>query len=235
MRILISLLFPLCYLTASAQSFKFPVVPAHGKTIKTLIPTQWKVIDSVYGDLNGDKIGDLALIFEFYASVKENRAYGDNTTELITEIQRPRILAIYFKTGRNYKLAIQNNDFILRSQEGGAMPDPLRPMSIRNEKLVLEFEGGGNWRWKLNYSFGYQGNEWRLIQARNYAYHISSGETNEKQYDFLNGTRKVISGKTGHDKTNNETHEGAFQVKTLRTLSSFKKPWTWEIGPDEYL
>jgi len=235
MRILLSLLLPLCYLTALAQSFKFPVVPAQGKTIKALIPTQWKVIDSVYGDLNGDKTADLALIFEFYASVKENRAYGDNTTELITEIQKPRILAIYFKSGRNYKLVTQNNDFILRSQEGGAMGDPLRPMSIKDDKLSFAFEGGGNWRWKLNYSFKYQDNDWQLTKAGNYAYHNSSGEMNDKQYDFVNKKRTVVSGTIENKDANNEKIEQPLPLKTMRTFQSFKKPWTWEIGRDEYL
>lgn len=235
MRISISLLLLLCCFAAPAQSFKFPVVPAQGKTIKALIPTQWKVIDSVYGDLNGDKTEDLALIFEFYASVKENRAYGDNTTELITEIQKPRILSIYFKSGRTYKLVTQNNNFILRSEEGGAMGDPLRPLSIADNKLNVAFEGGAGWRWKLNYSFKYQDNEWALTKAGNYAYHAGSGEMNDKQYDFVNKKRTVTSGNMDNKGAGNEKFEQPLPVKTLRTFQSFKKPWTWEIGPDEYL
>jgi hypothetical protein len=234
MRISISLLFLLCCLTAPAQNFKFPTVAAQGRTIKSLIPTQWKAIDSVYGDLNGDKSEDLALIFEFYAQVKENRAYGDNSTELITEIQRPRILAIYFKSGRNYKLITQNNNFILRSEEGGAMGDPLRPLSIADNKLNFAFEGGSGWKWKLNYSFQYQGNDWQLTKAGNYAYHDGSGEMNDKQYDFVNRKRRVISGKI-NDKSHQETRENGLEINDLRTFSSFKKPWTWEIGNDEYL
>jgi hypothetical protein len=234
MRISISLLLLLCCFAAPAQSFKFPVVPAQGKTIKALIPTQWKVIDSVYGDLNGDKSEDLALIFEFYASVKENRAYGDNTTELITEIQKPRILSIYFKSGRNYKLITQNNNFILRSEEGGAMGDPLRPLSISDNKLNVAFEGGAGWKWKLNYSFKYQDNDWQLTKAGNYAYHAGSGEMNDKQYDFVNKKRTVTSG-TIEDKNNQQRMENTLKTNNLRTFSSFKKPWTWEIGPDEYL
>ena len=235
MRILINLLFLCCCLTAPAQNFKFPAVPAQGKTIKALIPAQWKVIDSVYGDLNGDKTEDLALILEFYASVKENRAYGDNTTELITEIQRPRVLTIYFKAGRNYKLITQNNNFILRSEEGGAMGDPLRPLSIADNNLNFAFEGGSGWKWKLNYSFKYQGNDWQLTKAGNYAYHNSSGEMNDKQYDFVNKKRVVISGTVDNKDADNEKMEQPLSVKTLRTFQSFKKPWTWEIGPDEYL
>lgn len=226
----------LCSATlASAQSFKHPAVPIQGKNIRSLTPSQWKVIDSVKGDLNNDRAEDLALIFEFYAAVKENRAYGDNTTELITEVQKPRILAIYFKSGKNYKLVTQNNNFILRAEEGGAMGDPIRPMEIRDRQLQLAFEGGAGWRWKLNYNFRYQNNEWVLISAGNCAYHAGSGEMNDKQYDFVNKKRLVTSGNIEDNNGNNERREQILPVKTLRTFSSFKKPWTWEIGPDEYL
>ncbi|MEJ2882037.1 hypothetical protein [Pedobacter sp. GR22-6] len=235
MKIKMILLLLVAGATSQAQSFKYPTLIQQGKTIKSLAPTQWKAVDSVYGDLNNDQVEDLAVIFEFYAAVKENRAYGDNTTELITEIQRPRILAIYFKSGKSYRLATQNNHFILRSEEGGSMGDPLRPMSIRDNKLNIGFEGGGNWRWKLNYSFRYQGSDWLLTNANNYAYHTASGEMNDKQYDFVKGTRKMISGKTGSGDTDQIASERAFPLKKMRSLSNFKKPWTWEIGPDEYL
>ena len=231
----IILFLVLCSNLAFAQPFKYPVLNPQGKSIKTLIPPQWKVIDSVYGDLNNDKVDDLALILEFYAAVKENRAYGDNTTELITEIQRPRILAVYFKSGRNYRLATQNNNFVLRAEEGGEMGDPLRPLSITSNKLNLAFEGGGNWRWKLNYSFKYIENDWRLTNANNYAYHRASGEMNDKQYDFLANKRVVITGTIGDNLSLNEKVEQPLKVKSKRTLLNFKKPWTWELGPDEYL
>ena len=235
MRIKSTLFILLITVGAKAQSFKYPVLNAQGKTIKSLSPSQWKVVDSVYGDLNNDKVEDLALIYEFYAKVKENRAYGDNTTELITEIQRPRILAIYFKSGKTYRLAAQNNNFILRSEEGGTMGDPLRPLRIADNKLMLSVEGGGNWRWKLNYSFKYQNKDWLLTNANNYAYHNGSGEMNDKQYDFVKKRRKTISGKTGSGTEDQVAMEQPFPMKALRTFSNFKKPWTWEIGPDEYL
>lgn len=235
MRAIILLLLIAITGSAFPQSFKYPVMNAQGKSIKSLLPPQWKVVDSVYGDLNNDQVADLALIIEFYAAVKENRAYGDNTTELITEIQKPRILAVYFKSGRNYKMIAQNNNFVLRSEEGGAMGDPLRPMSITDNKLSLAFEGGGNWRWKLNYSFKYLNKDWQLINANNYAYHSSSGEMNDKHYDFLSKKRVVTTGKIDNSLLLNETTEQPLTLKGLRTFSNFKKPWTWELGPDEYL
>lgn len=234
MRTITFLLFLALTGHAFAQSFKYPVLNPRGKSIKELLPPQWKVIDSAYGDLNNDKIDDMALIIEFYAAVKENRAYGDNTTELITEIQRPRILAIYFKSGRTYKIVTQNNNFVLRSEEGGSMGDPLRPMRISSNKLNLAFEGGGSWRWKLNYSFKYSNKEWQLTNANNYAYHSTSGDINDKQYDFLTKKRTTTTSKSDSPLVSRSTEE-ALTLKSLRTLSNFKKPWTWELGPDEYL
>ncbi|RYG18608.1 MAG: hypothetical protein EOO07_08570, partial [Chitinophagaceae bacterium] len=88
-----------------------------------LTPKNWKVIDTAHGDLNNDKAEDLVLILEHLMPVAENRAYGDNETELIKEFQKPRVLAIYFKNKQtgSYSFALQNNNFILRANEGGSM------------------------------------------------------------------------------------------------------------------
>lgn len=230
------LFFLLCHTAIYAQPFKFPVLPEYGKSLESLIPSNWTVIDSVSGDLNNDKIKDMAFVIEFYRPVKESRAYGDNETEIITEVQKPRILAIYFRRSTNgaYRMVTQNNNFILRSEEGGEMGDPLRPAKITANQLMLSFEGGGNWRWKLNYSFKYADKDWQLTHANNYAYQNGSGEMNDKQYDFVNKKRKTISGKINGAATN-DTFEQPLIIKTLRTFNSFKKPWTWEINRDEFL
>lgn len=237
MKIKLVLFFLLCHTAIYAQPFIFPELPASGKSLASLTPSNWKVIDSVYGDLNNDNINDMALVLEFYRPVKENRAYGDNDTELITEVQKPRILAIYFRRSANgaYRLITQNNDFMLRSEEGGAMGDPLRPMHIDANQLSLSFEGGGNWRWKLNYSFKYKEKDWQLVKANNLAYHSSSGEMNNKLYDFINKTQKVITGTMNQNILADTTFEQPLTIKTLRTFNSFKKPWTWEIKTDEFL
>lgn len=237
MKIKLLFFFLFCYSTIYAQPFKFPVLPEYGKSIAALLPQNWKVIDSVSGDLNNDQVNDIAFVIEFYRPVKESRAYGDNETEIITEIQKPRILAVYFRRSEKgaYRIATQNNNFILRSEEGGEMGDPLRPMRIDANKLTLSFEGGGNWRWKLNYSFKYKDKDWMLTKANNYAYQEGTGEMNDKQYDFVNNKRTVTSGSISSGTMANETFEQPLNVRPMRTFNSFKKPWTWEINKDEFL
>lgn len=237
MRIKLVLFLLTCQAAVYAQNFKYPALPAQGKSLSALIPANWKVLDSTSGDLNSDQVKDLSFIIEYHKEVRESRAYGDNTTEIITEIQKPRILAIYFKRpgSNDYQMAAQNNNFILRSEEGGAMGDPLRPMAIDSNKLVLSFAGGGDWRWKLDYSFRYQHNSWVLQKASNLYYNESSGEMTAKQYDFINRKRMVTTGSIHNRTPANEIITQDFPLKNLRTFQSFKKPWTWEIGPDEYL
>lgn len=235
MKIFSFLLLTSCALSGFSQDFIYPRLPQQSKVVKSLLPAQWKIIDSVSGDLNGDRIADLAMVLEFYAPVKENRAYGDNETDLITEIQRPRMLAVYFKSGKSYKLALQNNNFILRSEEGGAMGDPLRPLAINNGKLNLNFEGGSNWKWLLSYGFKFNREEWQLTTASNHSLHSASGEMNNKEYDFVGKTTTVVSGTLNNNKKANTTLERPIKLTRLKTFTTFKKPWTWEIDPGEFL
>ena len=133
---------------ASAQkSFVFPKVKQQGSSISQLTPANWTVIENSKGDLNNDQIEDIALIFESNKTVDETRTYGDNNSEIIKETQKPRILAIYFrdKSTGNYQLSAQNNDFILRSEEGGKLGDPLQQIEIKEQQLFLRFRGGSEW------------------------------------------------------------------------------------------
>jgi hypothetical protein len=236
MRYLLAFLSLFCWQLSSAQSFIFPKLPTAAQTIAALTPVNWKAIDTAYGDLNNDKLADLILVLEYHQSVKENRAYGSADEELIQEFQKPRILAIYFKNAQNkYAIALQNNNFILRSQEGGALGEPFKNLSITNNTLNLAFAGGANWRWKLNYQFKYQNKDWVLIQANNVYYNASSGEMTDKQYNFTTRRMKQTTGNLFTRNVANQVFEDVLLFTDLRTLNTFKKPWTWEITKDNFL
>lgn len=237
MRYLTFILCLFCGQFAIAQNFSYPKLATQGKTIGTFIPNNWKAIDTAYGDLNNDSVEDLVLVLEQNYAVTEKRAYGDSETELIKEFQKPRILAVFFKNKKSgsYQLALQNNNFMLRSQEGGALGEPFRDLSIKNNTLNLLFEGGGDWRWKLAYEFRYQNKQWALIKANNTYYNVSSGEMTDKTYDFIDRRLKRIDGNLFARSAANRTSEEILFFTDLRTLSDFKKPWTWEISKDNFL
>ncbi|MES2827533.1 MAG: hypothetical protein V4687_05255 [Bacteroidota bacterium] len=235
MKILLIILLTFLFNTGYTQALKYPLLSSETKSVKALVPPQWKLIDSVSGDLNGDHTADLALVLEFYAAIPEHRAYGDNDTELITEVQRPRILAVYFKSGKKFKLALQNNNFILRSEEGGGTGDPLLPLNIHEQNLNINFKGGSNWKWQLSYGFRFNNNEWQLATARNYTFHDASGEMNDRKYDFLSKTKTTEAGTISNKKKANTAVAKPIKLARLKTFATFKKPWTWEIDPGEFL
>lgn len=220
-----------------SQTFSYPQLSKQGKDIEALAPSSWKAIDSAYGDLNNDNLNDLAIIFEYILPVTERRAYGDNETDLIKEFQRPRVLAIYFRNAQSkkYILVTQNNNFILRANEGGILGDPLKNISITANKLQLQFEGGANWRWKLNYEFKYQNRDWNLVKANNIYYNAISGEMTNRQYNFLERRMRLISGNLGDQDGNNLINDETLIFTNFKTFATFKKPWTWEISTGNFL
>ncbi|RZK18870.1 MAG: hypothetical protein EOO86_09035, partial [Pedobacter sp.] len=117
------LLMLVAQISFAQKTFLFPKVKPLGVSVEQLTINNWTIIETANGDLNNDGNDDLAIIFESNKITDETRTYGDNNSEIIKETQKPRILAIYFKnkvTG-NYQLSTQNNDFILRSEEGGKL------------------------------------------------------------------------------------------------------------------
>ena len=233
----LSIIFIFLTTIAKSQVFSYPQLSKQGKNIEALIPANWKAIDTAYGDLNNDKLDDLAIILEYKLPITENRAYGSNDIELVKEFQRPRVLAIYFKHTQSgkYTLVTQNNNFILRANEGGSLGDPLKNLSIAANKLSLKFEGGANWRWKLNYEFKYQNRDWNLINANNIYYNAISGEMTNRQYNFLARRMRLISGNLADQEGNNLIDEETLIFTSFKTFATFKKPWTWEISKDNFL
>jgi len=235
MRYVFLFLFLICKFS-SAQTFTYPKFPKQGKDITNLIPKDWKVIDTAYGDLNNDATHDLAFVLEYGLPIAERRAYGDNETELIKEFQKPRMLVIYLKNKQSdtYTFCVQNNNFILRANEGGSLGDPLKKIEITNQNLQLSFEGGHRWRWKLNYEFKLRDKEWTLVKANTLYYNNESGEMTEKNYNFVDRKVFQIIGNIFSAEKNIGTEEILY-FSNLRTFNTFKKPWTWQVTKDNFL
>ena len=219
------------------KTFTFPKIKPQGNSIEQLTPTNWTVIETADGDLNSDAAPDMAVIFESDKITSETRTYGDNNSEIIKETQKPRILAIFLKdksTG-NYKLSTQNNDFILRSEEGGKLGDPLQQIAIKDQQLYLRFQGGAEWRWEMGYTFKFQNKDWFLTSAINLYFNQNTGDMTERIYDF--NTRELfttVGNLHRRDVANRKTSEVLY-FSQLRTFKTFKKPWAWEIMPNVYL
>ncbi|KLT63804.1 hypothetical protein [Pedobacter sp. BMA] len=238
MKICYSVLLMLTVQVCAAQkTFLFPKIKQEGNSLEQLTPSNWTIIETANGDLNNDGVNDLAVIFESTKTIDENRTYGDNNSDIIKETQKPRILAIFFKvaSSNSYRLATQNNDFILREKEGGKLGDPLTQMNIKEGQLYLRFKGGAEWRWEMGYTFKFENNDWFLTSAINLYFNQNTGDMTERVYDFK--TRELfttVGNLHRRDVANRKTSEVLY-FSQLRTFKTFKKPWAWEIMPDVYL
>ncbi|QNN44622.1 hypothetical protein [Pedobacter roseus] len=228
----------LCVQIAFAQkTFIFPKIKTQGTSVEQFTPANWMIIDQVSGDLNNDGSADLAVVFEYNKPVDETRVYGDNSSAIIKETQKPRILAIFFKNKSTgvLSLSTQNNDFILRSEEGGKLGDPLQQIAIKDQQLYLRFQGGSEWRWELGYTFKFENKDWFLTSVINLYFNQNSGDMTERVYDFK--TRELfttVGNLHRRDIANRRTSEVLY-FSELRTFRTFKKPWAWEIMPNVYL
>ncbi|KQR71086.1 FG-GAP repeat protein [Pedobacter sp. Leaf176] len=223
--------------TFAQKTFLFPRIKALGNSVKQLTPIGWTMLQKATGDLNNDGTDDLAVIFESNEVTDEIRTYGDNNSAIIKETQKPRILAIFFMdfASGNYHLSIQNNDFILRSGEGGKIGEPLNPISIKDQQLYLRFQGGSEWRWELGYTFKYEKKDWFLTSAINLYFNQNTGDMTERVYDFKTRELFTTTGNLHQRAISNRTISEVLYFSQLRTFKTFKKPWAWEIMPDVYL
>ncbi|MDN3585777.1 hypothetical protein QWY86_03805 [Pedobacter aquatilis] len=235
--LLFLLLIIFAEISFAQKSFIFPKVKSQGLIAEDLKPANWTIIETANGDLNNDGVEDLVLVFESNKITDETRTYGDNNSEIIKETQKPRILAIYFKdkTNGEFRLSMQNNDFILRSQEGGKLGDPLNQIGIKDQQLYLRFQGGAEWRWEMGYTFKFENKDWFLTSAINLYFNQNTGDMTERIYDFKTRELFTTVGNLHRRDVANRKSSEVLYFSQLRTFKTFKKPWAWEIMPNVYL
>ena len=173
------------------QQFYYPVCNKSSAVADELIPENWNFKNSATGDLNGDNVPDLAMIIEYKDTIQEVRPDSS-----VNE-GSPRILLLYFKNPKsgNYELALQNNTFIVRYNEGGMDPEPHCDLSITHKVLDVSFDF---LRSPVEYKFRYQQNDFYLIGFN------SVGVTGEDMeiWDMNFSTKKIKfeKGKISSDK-----------------------------------
>lgn len=232
MRQLLTTIFLLTFGIAFGQDFSYPSINNQGKDINIFIPNGWTLLDSTKGDLNKDNHKDLVLIVQHRDSV--TILNNDNDTVLT----QPRILIILFynQTTNQYQLVEKSNSFIL-NHDNPNMEEPYQDISIYNGILKIDFQifmNMGGWGMSNNsYKFRYQDNQFVLIGADYNSVNRGSGETEDRSYNFLTKKVKVATGTIESDKQ--KTVWRTIDLNELKTIKSFKQPFTWEVEKYTYL
>ncbi|MFY1047128.1 hypothetical protein [Chryseobacterium sp. GP-SGM7] len=141
---------------------------------KEFQPAGSTIIETVDGDLDGDKIPEKVIIY----NTKDTTEYGN-----IRELQ------ILKKTNGKWTILEKSRNAILKSNDGGMMGDPYQSTEIKNGILEITQAGGSSWKWGYTDKYRFQDGHFELI-----GYSSSSGKPEEyfTDIDFNLSTGQLI-------------------------------------------
>ncbi|MEO9021185.1 MAG: hypothetical protein ABI237_14300 [Ginsengibacter sp.] len=232
MKIVATLFLALILSTSYGQGFAYPSIKQIGNSINDFVPKGWIILKSAKGDLNRDKLNNIAFVLQHRDSVsliKNDDGYSD------TVITQPRILVIAFynKATKKYDLNEQSNSFILY-HDNPTIDDPFQIISIANKVLQIDFSifySMGSWEMSSNsYKFRFQDNEFKLIGADYNSTMRNTGETEDRSYNFLTKKVAITTGNISDDKQ--KTEWKSIDYKKLKTFKTFTQPFTWKVQKD---
>jgi len=115
---------------------------------KELQPAGSEIIETVEGDLDGDKVPERVVI---YNTIDEG------------ELGKIREIQILKKSGGSWMILSKSRDAILESAGGGMMGDPYQSMAISKGILSITQAGGSSWKWGYTDKYRFQNGHFELI------------------------------------------------------------------------
>ncbi|MGR3854250.1 hypothetical protein [Chryseobacterium indologenes] len=115
---------------------------------KQFQPAGSTVIETVDGDLDGDKIPEKVIIY----NTKDTTDMGN-----IREIQ------VLKKTGGAWTILEKSRNAVMESNAGGMMGDPYRETKIEKGILIISQNGGSSWKWDVTDKYRFQNGHFELI------------------------------------------------------------------------
>lgn len=115
---------------------------------KEFQPAGSEIIETVDGDLDGDKIPEKVIVY----NTKDTTDMGN-----IREIQ------ILKKAGGKWTILEKSRKALLESKGGGMMGDPYGDTTIEKGILMISQSGGSSWKWGYTDKYRYQNGHFELI------------------------------------------------------------------------
>ena len=129
------------------------------------------VLEKDLGDLNGDGFE------EFIAAIE---------TPNVVENARERLVVIFQKQHEKWSLWKSSSACILNGEEGGVYGDPFEGIGIQDQMLHISHYGGSNWRWWVEDSYRFDGQDVILSKHSSYSGSLCD-EKIEWTIDLTNG------------------------------------------------
>lgn len=115
---------------------------------KQFQPIGSSIIETVDGDLDGDKIPEKVIIY----NTKDTTDMGN-----IREIQ------ILKKVGGAWTILEKSRNAVMESSAGGMMGDPYGETKIEKGILIISQNGGSSWKWDVTDKYRFQNGHFELI------------------------------------------------------------------------
>ncbi|MBB4805865.1 hypothetical protein HNP38_001137 [Chryseobacterium defluvii] len=167
---------------------------------KEFQPKGSEVIETVDGDLDGDKIPEKVIVY----NTKDTTDMGN-----IREIQ------ILKKANGKWTLLEKSRNAVLESKGGGMMGDPYGETSIEKGVLIIHQSGGSSWKWGYTDKYRFQNGHFELI-----GYSSTYGRPGDYwiDVDFNLSTGKLIYKKEVEDETISDYGKSVQETITKKGL-----------------
>lgn len=113
-----------------------------------LQPAGSTVLETVDGDLDGDKIPEKVIVY----NTKDTTDMGN-----IREIQ------ILKKVNGKWTILEKSRNAVMESRAGGMMGDPYGETKIEKGILIISQNGGSSWKWDVTDKYRFQNGHFELI------------------------------------------------------------------------
>lgn len=195
--------------------------------LETQIPEGWNIIMSTEGDLNNDKVADLAILIE--NTLSEHIAYDEQREYSLN--YNPRALMVFLKNKEGLYQLIGQNDtgFIPPSddRDNPCIVDPLMEngeLRIKNNVLhiALHFwlSCGSYEVASYRYKFQYNGMSLDLVAGEVEGYHRATGEASLREFDFVRKLKMETTGVNMFEGGEPVRVESEFEVENLKQLET---------------
>jgi len=211
-----------------AQSDEVTIKKSVSK-ISEFVPNGWKIITQAKGDLNKDRLEDVALVIENTDPknfIIDKERWGGDTIN----VNQRYLLVAFKKSNGTFELVVKNTKFIPseNSKESPCLMDPFgQEGGIEIAKGVLQihfqnFYSCGAWEiYNFDYTFRFQNQKFELIGYNKFSMHRSSGEETSTTMNFSTMKMNYTSGtNTFKDGGKPKTIWKNIQPKNLLELNS---------------
>jgi hypothetical protein len=188
---------------ATPPQVHYPKLPIHATAADGFAPPGWRVELTATGDLDGDGIGDLALVLRERDAANVLKSADAGPPGFDTN---PRILAVALgRRGGGYDLAVEDHTLIPRNTEP-TIDDYLDGggIAIAHETLRVElhlFASAGGWTaGKKIYTFRFRRRRLVLIGYESEMVQRNTGEVTGIGIDYLAGKMKRSTGTIDNDR-----------------------------------